>query len=477
MPVEAKPLFRPEVIRKHLAGFQPPPIERDKLGHWAAEIGSGRIDQFGEHEILRSFLIDVFVGLLGYRQPVGNDRFTISFEKHVQAEGAFADAVLGDYNGQTRHLVVIEGKGPRDPLTRPFAGRKVSAVDQAYKYAINLRCNWAIVTSIRETRLYHKGSDTQTYERFETRRLADDEAALHRFLFLLGADRVTPAGGVCHLDGLLGESEQVGRELTKSFYVEYADIRQDAFEQLSADNPAVPRRDVLTATQKLLDRVLFTAFCEDRSLLPPDTLRKAYEHSDPYHPRPTWENFRSLFRSIDIGNPALKIDAYNGGLFALDPVLDSLVVSDEVCGYFRDLGAYEYGSPSDADKDAKVIDVDILGHIFEQSITDLEQLRNEIEGLAEPSGPAKHKTRRKKEGAFYTPAFATRYIVEQALGGVLADRFERLRHSQQRQVKGSAEIVLRDPSGTTSSRRLEPADHRGRLAASFIASCCVGVAT
>ena len=82
-----------------------------------------------------------------------------------------------------------------------------------------------------------------------------------------------------------------------------------------------------------------------------------------------------------------------------------------------------------------MIDVDILGHIFEQSITDLERLRNELDGLAEPLGAEKHKTRRKKEGAFYTPSFITRYIVEQALGGVLRDRFEQLRdrHEQDRQ--------------------------------------------
>src|ERR1700730_11626146 len=80
-----------------------------------------------------------------------------------------------------------------------------------------------------------------------------------------------------------------------------------------------------------------------------------------------------------------------------------------------------------ADEEDRVIDVDILGHIFEQSITDLERLRNELDGLAEPLGAEKHKTRRKKEGAFYTPSFITRYIIEQALGGVLRDRFEQLR--------------------------------------------------
>jgi len=38
-------------------------------------------------------------------------------------------------------------------------------------YAINLPCDRIIVTSIRETRLYHKGSDQQTYERLDTVRM------------------------------------------------------------------------------------------------------------------------------------------------------------------------------------------------------------------------------------------------------------------------------------------------------------------
>ena len=57
----------------------------------------------------------------------------------------------------------------KDPLDRPFAGRRMSAVDQGYRYAINLPCDWIIVTSIRQTRLYYKGADQHTFERFERR--------------------------------------------------------------------------------------------------------------------------------------------------------------------------------------------------------------------------------------------------------------------------------------------------------------------
>jgi hypothetical protein len=457
VPVEAKPLFRPDVLRSHLSGFAMPQVDAAKLAHWASEISSGRVDRFGEQEILPHFLADIFVDLLGYTGPAGRDRYTIGFERFVEVDGKFADAVLGDFNGEQRFMVAVEGKGPRDPLDRPYAGRRMSAVDQGYRYAINLPCDWIIVTSIRQTRLYHKGSNQQTYERFDTEHLADDETALRRFLFLLGAGRVVPESGPCHFYTLLKESEQVGRELTKKFYVDYADMRQDAYEQLSRDNEQVGRHEVLASTQKLLDRVLFIAFGEDRGLLPSESVRKAYEHRDPYHPRPIWENFRGLFNSINEGNAALGIHAYNGGLFADDPLLDSLKVSDQVCGYFRELGSYDYQPPYLASGEGRVIDVDILGHIFEQSITDLERLRNELDGLAEPQGAEKHKSRRKKEGAFYTPSFITRYIVEQALGGVIRDRFEQLRQRAQKAAKGAAKEALADPRVYELDKLTKPA--------------------
>jgi hypothetical protein len=457
VPIEAKPLFRPDVLRNHLAGFDlPGHVDglRPKLAHWADLLASGKANTFKEQEILPDFLTDFFCELLGYTRPAdGGPRYTISRERHVEVDGKFADAVLGDFgHGADKFIVALEGKGPKDPLDRPFAGRRMSAVDQGYRYAINLPCDWVIVTSIRQTRLYYKGADQQTYERFDTEQLAESEAQLKRFVFLLGAARAVPETGRCHFYELLAESERVGKELTKEFYLRYADMRQDAFQRLCRDNPDVPRHDVLGCAQKVLDRVLFVAFCEDRGLLPTETIRKAYEHRDPYHPRPVWDNFRGLFEAINQGNAALGIHAYNGGLFADDPTLDRLKVSDEVCAYFRELGDYDYrpahqaAAYAPAAGNSSLIDVDILGHIFEQSITDLEKLRSELEGLAEPASSANQKSRRKKEGAFYTPAFVTRYIIEQALGGVLRDRFERLRQSHQEAAKGAARAALADPA-------------------------------
>lgn len=455
MPVEAKPLFRPDVLRPYLKSFRLPERiekERQKLAHWGEMLSTGRADAFKEQELLPDFLTDVFCGILGYSRAVDNKTlYTFSREKHVQVDGKYADAVIGEFRpGRERFVVAVEGKGPKDPLDRPFAGRKMSAVDQGYRYAINLPCDWIIVTSMKETRLYHKGADQYTYERFETKDIATDEAHLRKFVFLLGVERVTPEQGPCHFHELLKVSENVGKELTKEFYLRYAEMRENAFNQLCQANPDIDQHAILTSTQKLLDRILFCSFAEDRSLLPPETVRRAYKHSDPYNPRPIWENFRGLFKAVNLGNQALDIPAYNGGLFADDLELDRLNVPDAVCRFFQDLASYDYrpafevAGESDPET-TKLIDVDILGHIFEQSISDLERLRNELDGLTERLDQAEHTSRRKKEGAFYTPAFITRYIVGQALGKVLEDRFEALRKKHAAKAAGTARRVLENP--------------------------------
>jgi hypothetical protein len=213
-----------------------------KLKQWAETIRSGRVDSFNEREILPDFLSDLFIALLGYQSPPGaNGNYTFSRERHVEVDGQFADAAIGRFGGaNVSFTIVVEGKGPRDPLERPHAGRRMSAVDQGYKYAVNLPCDWIVITNIRQTRLYYKGANQQTYERFDTERLADDPAQLAKFVFLLGAERVLPAGGArCHLFDLLAASERRRRHNR----VDFSDKSCGLSLRKSADAVAYKRGD------------------------------------------------------------------------------------------------------------------------------------------------------------------------------------------------------------------------------------------
>lgn len=446
MPIEATPLFRSDVVRPQVAGFDLPAHAeegRERLRRWVELLDSPIGLKGKETELLPDFLTDLFQRVLGYRGPAEGEggRFTISREKLVEFSGKFADAVLGSFDGEHEAFVVaVEGKGPTNPLDRPHGGRAMSAVDQGYRYAINLPCDWIIVTNLKEIRLYYKSETQRSFELFDLRALATDDYAFRRFVFLLGAERVIPRDGRSHLYEILEASQRAGDRLTQEFYRAYSEIRHDLLNALLNANSDIAPADVLGAAQRLLDRTLFIAFAEDRSLLPPDTLAQAFEHRDPYNPRPTWDNFCGLFRAIDEGNESLGIPRYNGGLFAEHELLDvDLEVPDSACELLKRLGDYNYGE-AEGDE-GQLVDVEILGHIFEQSIEDLEAIRAEIEGGESTRATSK----RKREGAFYTPRYITEYIVTQTLQPVITERFDDLQERHESVASGTSVAVLSDP--------------------------------
>jgi hypothetical protein len=451
MPTDAKPLFRPEAVRPKVRAFElPARADRAKIAKWAKMFAGSAKPKWKETEVRDEFLYDIFRDALGYVTVSENPAdYSFKKEQFVQVDGTYADAGFGRFGSATETpLIVLEGKGPSDPLDRPYAGRKRSAFEQALLYAYNLRIDWYVVTNLKETRLYCKQADQFTFERFETHRLAADEGEWKRFVYLLGADRVlAPAGN--HLTPLLAESAKIGRELTNEFYREYRKLREMTFQALRTHNPERAPAALLTATQKVLDRVLFIAFCEDRGLLPQDSIARAYKHADPYNPRPVWQNFVGLFKAVDQGSKDLNIWQYNGGLYAKDDFLDTLLVPDDICDRFKQLAEYHYGNA--ADGVGKLIDVEILGHVFEQSISDLEELHRAVAGgaVAVESG---EPSKRKKEGAFYTPAFVTRYILAETLGAVIRDRFTQYRERLTASMAKSAKLFL-DPTDLTPAAK------------------------
>ncbi|GHF16604.1 type II endonuclease-methyltransferasefusion protein [Kordiimonas sediminis] len=269
---------------------------------------------------------------------------------------------------------------------------------------------WVCVSNYRELRLYAVGYGRKDYEVFDLSNLSNPKDYA-RFILLLSAKNLL--GGTTY--DLLKESEKIDKEITDQLYSDYKDLRANLIKKIGDDNPHQEPIEVVQFAQTILDRVLFIAFAEDKGLLPKDTLKQAYATKNPYNPQPIWENFKGLFHAIDKGNSELNIPAYNGGLFKQTLELDTLNISDELCQGFKRIGDYDFESD---------VSVNILGHIFEQSISDLEEIKAKAEGIEEPLD--KKKSKKKKDGVFYTPPYITRYIVELAVGGWLNDRKKEL---------------------------------------------------
>jgi type I restriction-modification system DNA methylase subunit len=416
------PLFHPRILRQLDAHPFPSDLTRrhDLLRRWVDSLRAGKLDEAKEVSVHGEFLTRIFGDALGYRSlaEAGAGGWELAAEKTVGLGGKSADGALGFFQqGKPgRVLAAIELKGAKQSLDHA-AGRALTPVQQAWDYANHSPgCRWILVSNYRETRLYSTARTPDVYEIFLLEEL-EDLAAFKRFYFLLARETLLPRAPdeTSPVDQLLAASAKVEAEITKELYEEYRTLRKQLYVHLGRAHSNLPAAEVLGHAQTILDRVLFIAFAEDRGLLPLNTLADACAHRDRYDPQPIWKNFRAIFRWIDEGNPKTDFPAYNGGLFRRDTMLDHLEVSDEMCEEFKRLARYDF---------REEVSVDVLGHIFEQSITDLEELRAEAVNGGGEAAPTAKVSKRRVEGIFYTPAYITRFIVDRTLGRVFDDRWQ-----------------------------------------------------
>ncbi len=409
-------LFHPRVLKAALVNLTLPadaPARRARLQPWILRLRNGELVSINEVKLHGPFLQGVFGEVLGYRTW---DRPSPGFDLHQEERVAGrkqADGAIGWFgSGADRVHAPIELKGADQPLDAA-GSRAQTPVEQAWGYANRIEgSRWIIVSNYKETRLYSKA---RSMEHFETVLLddLDSDEGFRLFWLLFSRAALLPEapGGRSQLDDLLAQSADAQEDVTGKLYTDYQKLRKDLFERLLRSNSNLPPLDVLKLTQKLLDRVLFIAFAEDRELLPGDALRKALAHVDYYRPRPIWDNLVAVFSWVDSGMAERGFPPYNGGLFTTDPQLDALDVDDATCASFGALTRYDFGQD---------VSVEVLGHIFEQSISDLEELRESA------SGERKALSKRKAEGVFYTPSFVTSFIVDETLGRAFSERFASL---------------------------------------------------
>jgi hypothetical protein len=430
-------LFHRKTLNNALRSFAFPSDIADrhqKVMPWIQSLETGALAAAKEVDLHGDFLGNIFQEVLGYRSLVasGGTAWEIHPEQSISAGGGSADAALGFFTATQgkkgsvklngRIIAPIELKGVKNDLDRPAPGRKESAVDQGWRYAnYTPDCNWVIVSNYQEIRLYRISKTPAYYERFLLTDLKE-LSEFNRFYFLLCRDNFLPAvddpQAPSRVDLLLQESSEAQEEITNKLYEEYKAVRSQLTWHFLSQPPANAiagwEAIVIEKAQKILDRTLFIAFCEDRGLLPQKTIATAHDHRDPYSPRPIWENFKTVYRWVDQGNDNPPIPGYNGGLFKHDPVLDEQIqVADRFCAQIKELTRFDFDTE---------VSVEILGRIFEQSVTDLEELRAEVTGEAYD----RKKGKRKTQGVFYTPAFVTNYIIEVALGGHLRRREEEI---------------------------------------------------
>ena len=405
-------LFNQKTLKRHIKADPIPSDHLTILDAWAKLISSGRIESLKETALHGQFASKIVEGVLGYHGPAGGADYNVSTEQNILRGSV--DLALGRFGGKTPDIVApfeLKGADTRD-LDAIMPGRNKSPVQQAWEYAMNARgVKWVLVSNMIELRFYGFGEGTSAYEEFRLDQLTNPEEYA-RFMLLLSAENLLSD----RTADLLKESRREDKDITDSLYQDYKDLRLKLLSAVQKADATIAPLDVIALAQKILDRVLFIAFAEDTGLLPDNTLENAFVARDPYNPRPVWDNFKGLFRAIDEGNSDLKIPRYNGGLFREDAVINGLNLPDDICEGFKTLGEYDFASE---------VSVTVLGHIFEQSIADVERLQAIARGEEEePEKATGTSGRRKRDGVVYTPDYIARFIVAETLGTHLREIFD-----------------------------------------------------
>ena len=414
-------MFQKSIIEKYLSKLDEN-LLHEKYEKYCAnyknETKIANIRAVKEEQYQEGFIRDVFCSVLNYTikpEPDYNILTELKNETKNKNNARKSDGAICEENNESRVRAVIELKGT-DTTDLDTVAR------QAFDYkSHHENCNYAIVCNFERLRLY---VETQIeFIEFNLFTLTFEDFCILYLLLELNQLKNDIPLKIKH------ETLSEEKQITDNFYADYSTFKRLLFEDLCENNPESDKLLLFKKTQKLLDRILFILFCEDRNLLPANSVLgiiKRWEAArENFLEVPLYNLFKQYFNWIDKGfeNPNDKngsIFAYNGGLFKTDEVLDNIKVGDDVLFiHTKRLADYDFESQ---------ISVDILGRIFENSLTEIEEVQKEIE--AEKTGEKVENNnvgKRKKDGVFYTPEYITKYIVENTIGKLCEEKREELK--------------------------------------------------
>ena len=420
-------LFQNSVVTKYLQGQDKTRLFGSWIvfkNHFQNPTIQENIRNSKEEQYQGEFLIDLFVNVLGYtKNPTPNFNLTTEYKNVKDSKKADGAILIKD---KVRAVIELKGTNTTD----------LSKIEvQAFGYKNNQPdCVYVITANFEKLRFYIDNA-TEFLE-FNLFHLTEKEFEL---LYLcLAHDNI--ANDVPKK--LKEQSLSREKDITKSLYNDYSLFKRELHQDLVQRNTDFDALELFKKSQKLLDRFLFLFFAEDRQLLPPNSVRLILGDWRDLQERdeeiPLYNRFKKYFEYLNTGFKGKRYDvfAYNGGLFKPDAVLDAIKIDDELL-FKHTLKLSEYDFVSE-------VDVNILGHIFENSLNELDEVKAQLEGGV----IEKQNTKRKKDGVFYTPKYITKYIVDNTIGKLCTDKKTEIKiieedyHNDKKRTKATKQPLL-----------------------------------
>ncbi len=423
--------FQNSVLKKHLNGQDAETVKaayQKFTAYFHNPAIQQNIREAKEEQFQEGFLRELFVNILGYTlNPQPNFNLTTELKNEKGAKKCDG-AILAPREHSPK------GYAPRGHVPLTLAVIELKGTDtkdldkinvQAFNYKNNQSdCVYVITSNFEKLRFFIHHS----VEHIDFNLFTLSETEFQVLWLCLSSDNLL--GGVplkVKEESLLEEEK-----ITKHLYKDYAAFRNDMWQNMVKNNAEGDKLLLFKKTQKLLDRYLFIFFAEDSGLLPPNSISRivkrweVLKEEDAY--KPLYDIFKQYFGYIDTGRKGKKspddIFAYNGGLFQPDEVLDTILLDDEMLHpHVIKLTNYDFQSE---------VDVNILGHIFENSLNEIESITAQLEGQEID----KSKSKRKKDGVFYTPKYITKYIVDNTVGKLCGEKKAELEIIDEEYAKG-----------------------------------------
>lgn len=325
-----------------------------------------------------------------------------------------------------KELLIVELKGQNVDLDKPQKNhRNQTPVEQGWEYLPKREAEWLILSNYDEFRLYNQRKNEDEFISFNFNDLLDP-LKFSQFMVCFSKKSHIDRG---YPDILLKETILIEEDIEDNFYSLYHQTRLMLIKELEDKNiNGFETKKAVKYAQTILNRYMFICFAEDINDLLPSQIstETIYSPINEYNisKNTIWSRLNDLFGFINYGNQFKYINKYNGGIFKED--LRFIEIRDivEDPEYFKEEKEQKWDLPKYSTKIEKLMgehgdkinpiywnlltisninfesdfDVNILGHIFENSIGDLEDLKEGKKGI------------RKIDGIFYTPPEVTDYI-------------------------------------------------------------------
>jgi type I restriction-modification system DNA methylase subunit len=229
-------------------------------------------------------------------------------------------------------------------------------------------------------------------------------------------------------------------EVDEVFLQEIESWRENLARNIALRNPGLPIRELNTAVQRTIDRVIFLRIAEDRGIETYGRLQGLKDGKNVY------TRLTQFFQQAD--------DRYNSGLFhfkkgdgsaetldtfTLNLAIDDKVLKDIIKSLYYPDSPYEFS----------VLPADILGQVYEQFLGKVIRLSGRKAVVEEKPEVIK------AGGVYYTPTYIVRYIVENAIEPFLRNSTPAELSGQVRRAKDATPFRILDPACGSGSFLIE----------------------